>query len=89
MKSPLTPLIPTFFIRYNQQILDQQNKEIKTQQLPSIFANASAAFNKTTAALQGFNLFLKTMVPRRATDYHTFIYRANRQATASDQYYPV
>ena len=51
------------YIRYNQQILDQQSKEIKTQQMPSIFANGSAAFNRNNSTA-GFNLFTQNYGPQ-------------------------
>lgn len=64
MQSAIDSLNPDIaFIRYNQQILEQQNKEIKTQQLPSIFANASAAFNKSSSTA-GFNLFTQNYGPQ-------------------------
>ncbi len=51
------------FIRYNQQILEQSALEIKTQQKPSIFGNASATFNRNENTA-GFNLFTQTYGPQ-------------------------
>ncbi|MEO5582217.1 MAG: TolC family protein, partial [Saprospiraceae bacterium] len=51
------------YIRYNQQILEQSAFEIKTQQKPSVFGNASTTFNRNDNTA-GFNLFTQTYGPQ-------------------------
>ncbi len=50
-------------LKFNQKILDQLAAEIKTQQIPSLFANATASFNKNSSTA-GFNLFTQQYGPQ-------------------------
>ncbi len=51
------------FIRYNQQILEQEALETKTQLKPSLFGNFSTTFNRNNNTA-GFNLFTQTYGPQ-------------------------
>lgn len=50
-------------LRFNQKILDQLRQEILATQKPSVFANASANFNRNSSTA-GFNLFTMTYGPQ-------------------------
>ncbi len=50
-------------LRFNQKILDQLRQEILATQKPSLFANASANFNRNSSTA-GFNLFTMTYGPQ-------------------------
>jgi outer membrane protein TolC len=64
MKDAIDSLNPDVaFLRYNQQILEQTALEIKTQQKPSLFGNASTTFNRNNNTA-GFNLFTQTYGPQ-------------------------
>jgi len=50
-------------LRFNQKILTQLREEILATQKPSVFANASANFNRNSSTA-GFNLFTMTYGPQ-------------------------